>query len=156
MANASLSKVVAELRSMDDAKVSGILLKELAKAARPFAPAVRAAIINIPAGGGEPYHEPPGLRLRIARCVNPWANIRGGVASVGVEMECRRMPSGQYSLPLGMDGVKRWRHPLFGNREHWYTQYPHPYFREATAGMGPASRVAVQRALDEITRQLEG
>lgn len=150
--------IIAQLRDQAAGKASAAIAGEIYKTARPFAPIVRARILNIPSGGGVPYHQPPGLRARIARCVTPFASFRGDVVIVGVEMDPRKMPSGQYSLPLGMQGVKRWRHPLFGDDEHWYTQgnAPHEYFYGAMQPLGPASRRAIERALDQISRQISG
>jgi hypothetical protein len=88
--------------------------------------------------------------------VDTWAEIRGSVVSVGIEINSSRMPSGQMSLPLMMEGVKIWRHPLFGDREHWYTQDSHPYFYQAVAMYGPASRLAIERALEQITLKVSG
>lgn len=157
---AQLRAVIAELRAQDNLTVTARMRAELAATARPFVPRVRAAILNIPSGGGVPYRQPPGLRARIADCVQTWST--GGTATsplvrVGVEINAALMPDGQKALPLYMDGIKpRWRHPLFGDREHWYFQgnAPHPYFSENVAPLGPASRLAVERVADDIRRQI--
>lgn len=122
------------------------LRAQLLATQRPFAPRVRAAILNTPAHG--PKHT--GLRLRIARCVQTWVEIHGDMVSAGVEVNASRMPSGQKALPLYLNGSKApWRHPLFG-KPPWYTQAAHPFFDAATAGYGPAQARAVQRAADAI------
>jgi len=122
------------------------LLRQLQASQRPFAPRVRAAILNTPAYG--PKHT--GLRVRIAACVQTWVEIRGDMVTAGVEVNASRMPSGQKSLPLMLNGNKVWRHPLFGDRARWYGQASHPYFARAVALYGPASERAVQRAADQI------
>jgi hypothetical protein len=71
-------------------------------------------------------------------------------------MNPKDMPPGELSLPLGMEGVKRWRHPVYGNREVWVTQAPHPYFQQAAAGFGPAAGLALRASLEDITRQING
>jgi hypothetical protein len=155
-----LRAVIAELRRQDNLAVTRQMRRELAATARPFVPRIRAAILNIPSGGGVPYRQPPGLRARIADCVQTWAT--GGtqdspVVRVGVEVNSALMPDGQKSLPLYMDGVKpRWRHPLFGDTEHWYAQgnAPHPYFYASVGPLGPASRVAIERVAEDIKRQI--
>jgi len=157
---AQLRAVIAELRRQDNAAVTRQMRAQLAATARPFVPQVRAAILNIPSAGNVPYHQPPGLRARIAACVTTWST--GGTATdpvvrVGVEVDASRMPDGQKALPLYMDGVKpRWRHPLFGNELRWYFQgnAPHPYFYDAVAPLGPASRLAMERVADDIARQI--
>lgn len=157
---AQLRAVIAEIRRQDNAVVTRQMRAQLAATARPFVPRVRAAILNIPSKGLVPYRQPPGLRVRIANCVQAWAT--GGTADnpvvrVGVEVNASLMPDGQKALPLYMDGAKpRWRHPLFGDYEHWYFQgnAPHPYFYASIGPLGPASRRAVERVAENIKRQI--
>lgn len=151
--------IIAQLRDQAAGKMSATIAGNLYKTARPFAPVVRANILNIPVKGLVPYKQPPGLRLRIARCVTPFASWRGDFVAVGVEMDPRKMPSGQYALPLYMEGAKpRWRHPIFGIVDKWTMQgnAPHPYFYTAMQPLGPASRRAIERALDSVSRQISG
>jgi hypothetical protein len=149
-----LSKWVIELRAMNQAQVADITRAELAKAARPFAPTLRAAILNVPVLYGS--RRTPGLRTKIAACVETFATVQGTLVRVGIAVNAQKMPDGEHSLPLMMNGNKPWRHPLFGDREVWVAQDSHPYFDEAMAGMGPASQRAVQRALDTISARIGG
>lgn len=155
---AQLRAVTAEIaRAGNAAKIDARMRAQLAATARPFAPRVRAAILNIPSGGGVPYKQPPGLRARIARTVQVWANQVGNLVQVGIEINAAKMPDGQKALPLYMDGAKpRWRHPLFGNFEHWKAQgnAPHPYFYENVGPLGPASQKAMERVAEDIARQI--
>jgi hypothetical protein len=142
-----LQQVISALR-VEGApeKINRTLLRQLQASQRPFAPMVRAAILNTPAHG--PKHT--GLRMRIAACVQTWVEIRGDMVTAGVEVNASRMPSGQKSLPLYLNGNKApWRHPLFG-KPPWYSQPAHPYFAQAVALYGPAGRNAVQRAAGQI------
>lgn len=165
MPNRQMQLIIGQLRAQAAGKMNATIAGNLYKTARPFAPLVRAAIVNIPSAGGKPYKQPPGLRLRIARCVTPFASWRGDLITIGVEMDPRKMPSGQYALPLYMQGAKpRWRHPLFGDYADWYAQQvpahsgqgSHPYFYGVMTPLGPASRKAIERALDSVTRQISG
>ena len=153
---ATLRSTITALHvSGSNTEITQRLLDELRKSQRPFAPRVRAAIMNTPSKGLVPYHQPPGLRLRIARCVQTWAEIRGSMVTAGVEVQADRMPSGQKALPLYLDGKKApWRHPLFG-KDPWYGQAAHPYFDRAVALYGPASENAVRRAADQIKRRFD-
>jgi hypothetical protein len=146
---ATLTSTITALRVAGSTdRVTKEMRRQLLASQRPFAPRVRAAILNTPAYG--PKHT--GLRLRIAKCVQTWVVIRGDLVSAGVEVDASRMPSGQKSLPLYLDGAKApWRHPLFGDRSRWYGQASHPFFARATALYGPASERAVQRAADQVT-----
>ena len=146
---ATLRSTITALRvSGSNTEITRQLLDELRKSQRPFAPRVRAAILNTPAHG--PKHT--GLRVRIAKCVQTWVEIHGDMVSAGVEVNASRMPSGQKSLPLYLNATKYpWRHPFFGDRSRWYGQNSYPYFDRAVALYGPASENAVRRAADQIT-----
>jgi hypothetical protein len=82
--------------------------------------------------------------------------------SVAVQIQPRRMPDREKGLPLYMEGVAegrhdRWRHPVFGrSKDPWKQQDSHPYFYRAASGFGRASGEAMRRALDDITRQING
>lgn len=151
---ANLRTIARELRRMDDRTVKALFRKRLTDAAGPFVPKVRASALAIPikAEGAQ-----TGLRARIAACaeVASWESGARQV-SVAVEIQPQRMPPRERSLPLMMEGVKRFRHPVFGNRENWVQQQPHPYFYRAASGFGRASEEAMRRALDDITHQLNG
>lgn len=154
---ASLRLVIAELRQAGSGEIPVELRAEMAKAARPFAPLVRAAIMNIPVKGEVPYHQPPGLRARIAACVESWAEIHGPEVSVGVEVNASRMPNGQKALPLYMDGDKApWWHPVFGNRDPGVIQEAHPYFWDTVQPMLPATARAIERAVQKIADTIHG
>ena len=63
---ATIRSTITALRvSGSNADITNAMLNELRKSQRPFAPRVRAAILNTPAYG--PKHT--GLRVRIAKCV---------------------------------------------------------------------------------------
>lgn len=147
-----MRKIIAELRAMDDVRFSTELRKELAKAARPFVPVVRAAILNTPTHG----MKHTGLRVRITKCVITWSKLESHNVAVGITVDGSRMRTGEKSLPLMLDGRKAWRHPVFGNRDNWVAQASHPYFDEATSMWGPASRRAIDRALDNVSAKISG
>jgi hypothetical protein len=160
--NVDLRAISRNLREMDDRKVKDLFRQHLEPAARRFVPPVRAAVLAIPTTG----EKHTGLRARIAACaeVASW-EPRGTTreVNVAVEMNPKRMPPGELGLPLYMEGVvdkgrhNRWRHPVYGR---WLPNQPnqpsHPYFYRAARGFGPAARDALGRALDDITRQLNG
>jgi hypothetical protein len=66
------------------------------------------------------------------------------------------MPAREMSLPLMMEGAKRWRHPVYGNTGNWVQQAPRPYFYQAASGFGRAGGDALKAALEDITRQING
>lgn len=165
---ADLRTIADALRRMDAAKVTTLFRQKLDDAAKPVVPAVRAAAVAIPAKGPKTT----GLRARIAACIQStsWAEPPNRQAGVSVWVNVHHMPEGELSLPLMMEGAKRWRHPVYGTeaqaaratiRGHgrgwkWVDQTSHPYFYEEARKLGPAAGDALRRALEDITRQLEG
>lgn len=71
-----------------------------------------------------------GLRESIANATT--GSISTGSASTGVSVSWRvrasKMANSQRRLPRGFNSPKGWRHPVFGDRENWVTQYGTPYF----------------------------
>lgn len=45
-------------------------------------------------------------------------------------------------------GSTEWRHPLFGDRDHWYTQHARPFLAPAIASTEKTAIAAMGRALD--------
>lgn len=149
---ADLRTIGRELKAMDDRKVTDLFKRRLEPVARTFVPLVQASVMAIPTTGTK--HT--GLRARIAACAQTATWGHGREVNVSVEMNPKKMPPGELSLPLGMEGEKRWRHPVYGNREEWVTQPPHPYFYQAADGYGRAAGDALRAALEDITWQVNG
>lgn len=155
---AQLQRIAGELKKYSRrAEFNRVLWEGLA--ATPVAPAnaVRTRILAIPVKGLKPYNQVPGLRKRIANCVIAWADVWEGSVYVGIAIDSSRMPPGQYSLPLGMEGVKPWRHPVFGD-DPWVDQgnAPHPYFYEAASVLSVRAKRAINKVLDQITTAVGG
>lgn len=146
-----LRRISRELRRMDNPEIKKRFRKELRAAARPLVPKVRAAIRNIPSSRG---YSPDGLRGALAKATKLEVKTAGRSAGVAIRVDGRKMPSHMKSLPSMVEGKKRWRHPVFGNRNVWVNQPKHPYFYDALRVAGPASRRAVSRVLDGITRDI--
>jgi hypothetical protein len=136
---------------MDSPELKKRFRKELRAAAAPLVPKVRSSIRSIPSNRG---YSPDGLRGALAKAVKLEVKTAGRQAGVAIRVDGRKMPSHMKSLPSMAEGKKRWRHPVFGNREVWVTQTPHPYFYSALRVAGPASRRAVSRVLDGISRDI--
>ena len=49
------------------------------------------------------------------------------------------------------------RHPLFGNRQHWYNQTVKPgWFTRPLAGIGPRVSEELNQTLETVARRIEG
>ena len=126
------------------------MTRELRAVAAPFVPAVRAAVLSAPVKG----EGSTGLRARLARATRLQVRTVGRQAGVRILVDPKRMPDGEKALPEEFEGTKRWRHPVYGNRDVWITQDPKPFFFRTVRPLGPASRVAVGRILDKISKDI--
>jgi len=160
---ASITAISRDLRQMDGRQVKDIFRRHLADAARPFPARVRASALAIPA---KPEGKHTGLRARIAGCVSLSSGTDATSAYVSVWVNPLRMLPDYTTLPLYMEGVKlgsrgkdysRWRHPVYGRWLAGQRNQPaHPYFYQAASPLGRAAGPALEAALEDITRQLNG
>ena len=76
----------------------------------------------------------------------------GGVT---VEVESAAV-DGRYgrTLAYGLDGLGRWRHPVFGNDQAWAQQFGQEVFFRTLRGRGWESRL--ERVVDDVAREIEG
>lgn len=147
-----LTRITRELRRMDGKELLKRFRKELRSAARPLVPAVRASIRQIPSK--RPYRA-DGLRGRLSKATTLEVKTAGRQAAVAIRVDGRKMPSRSRAVQAYMEGTKpRWRHPVFGNRDVWVQQDPHPYFYRVMNVAGPRARLAVNRVMDQITNEI--
>jgi hypothetical protein len=144
-----------ELRRMDDREVTARFRRDLRAAAVPLVPAVRASARAIPSK--QTRGRRAGLRRDIARAVTLRVRTAGKLASVAIFVDGRKMPDREGALPQYMEGTRpRWRHPVFGNPDVWVMQPAHPYFYRVVRPLGFASRIAINKTIDSITRDITG
>ena len=140
-------------------------LRKVAKIAKEFDPALRKALIKqLRAAGAigaadvkEAIHEMPSqgkddrsLRDLIAKAVT--VNVATTGKRADIRIRVRKTPALQ---AIGAGGIAkainkgRWRHPLFGNRDHWYTQTGYEFFDNRIERHREEMRALVKTALDE-------
>lgn len=78
----------------------------------------------------------------------------GRSVGVTVRVNASRLPEGKQGLPPLVEGFVDWRHPLFGNRDHWYAQNARPELKPAVDRHLPAVQVGVIAAVEETARAL--
>ncbi|MEW2300280.1 hypothetical protein AB0958_09895 [Streptomyces sp. NPDC006655] len=145
-----LKRISRELRAMDDKEIKKRFRKELRAAAAPMVPAVRAAIRQIPSKRG---YSADGLRARMAAATKLEVRTVGKDAGVRIRVDGRKMPDKQKALQSYMEGLKRWRHPVFGS-DVWVQQKPHPYFFRTVDPMGARTRVKVITVIDQVAKDI--
>jgi hypothetical protein len=147
-----LAQISRELRRMNDKEMLKRFRKELRVAASPLVPAVRASIAAIPST--RPYSS-DGLRGQMSRATGLQVKTVGKQASVVIRVDGRKMPNHSRAVQSYMEGVKSpWRHPVYGNREVWVRQEPNPYFYKVMDRAGPRARLAVNRVLDQVSKDI--
>lgn len=146
-----LRAVARDLALVGDGKVLRKRLRHnITLAVQPMKKDVQAAALAIPAQGSVVT----GLRAALARATR--LRIRGGGPNTMVRLEVApsRMPAGQQSLPALMEGVRPWRHPLFGNTNDWYPQAAHPFFGPAVKRNIGKVELAVLAAVEQTAAEV--
>jgi hypothetical protein len=146
-----LAEVSRKLRKAGNKGAARQFRTELRAAAAPFVPAVRASIAAIPVKGTSGS---TGLRKSLQKAVTLRVRTTGKNAQVSILMSTAKMADGHKALPAMMEGTKRWRHPVFGNEDVWVSQESHPYFFPVVRKAGPAAKVAVNKVVGNITREI--
>lgn len=145
-----LAQISRELRKMDNKELSKRFRKELRAAAAPLVPAVRASIRGIPS---KRAYSADGLRGQMSRATTLQVKTVGRQASVILRVDGRKMPPNK-AIQSYVEGKKSpWRHPVFGH-DVWVKQDPNPYFYKVMAAAGPRARLAVNRVLDQVSKDI--
>jgi hypothetical protein len=153
-----IRRISAELRHVGDGKqIKKRMTRELRNAAAPMVPAVRQSIAAIPVKGPKST----GLRQRLQRATRLSVRTVGRTAGVRILVDPHKMPDHEKSLPQMVEGLKPWNHPVYPRagetRGEWTwvnKQPPKPYFFRAVRPLGVRSRIAVNRVLTGITRDI--
>ena len=155
-----LRRLTRQLRGLEDGKKVRAEMRRALKAVADdrMVPAVRAAALAIPSKRESARRGRRSLRRSIARATQTRVRMAGPRAGVLVWVNPKRMPPGQQNLPAYMEGLRpfqRWRKPLFGDTEHWYTQRPHPYFYRAVRPHEDDTARRMTRIIDGVADKIE-
>lgn len=78
----------------------------------------------------------------------------GRLVGVSVLVDGGSMPEGKQGLPPLVEGLRGWRKPLFGNKDYWYSQDPHPELGAAVERHLPGVQAGVIEAVSETALAL--
>jgi|SRR5215216_3460646 len=151
-----LKAVNKALKQLEDGKeIRKQLSRELREIARPLVPRVRQAWLSAPSTQG-PGRGQPDLRVLLAKATRAEVRLTGKSAGVTIRTDGRRMPSGMKALPGYAEGIRRrrWRHPVYGNRNTWVQQQPFPRFYDAVQPDEAAAAQAIERAVLRVMNQI--
>ena len=122
-------------------------------AAEPMKRDVQAAALAIPAKGPKST----GLRAALAKSTKVQIITSGKKAGVRLFSSGKAMERTGHPATLAgyMEGLGRWRHPVFGDTDKWVPQTSHPYFYDTANRHLPAVQAGVIAAVDETAKALE-
>lgn len=147
-ASAELEALAFRLRRAGDEE----LLREVTKAMRdavvPVQPEIRAELKpRLP----DRYAATLDADLRLG------VNVRTGVSDPGVAVTGQAVAKARKLRYLD---AGRLTHPLFGDREHWYTQEEPSvqpgWFTGPAEAAGPRVRAGIEKALDDVANRAGG
>lgn len=131
------------LRDVDDT-LAERFKTALEEAARATLAELRRAALDLPAR----KLKHTGLRARIAGGVGMKTTVKG----IRFTTE---MPPGQEELPRGEDnGVRGWRHPVYGNSNVWVNQRGGSWFKSTIADDRPRFERSFNDVLNEAVDQI--
>lgn len=129
------------------------MTKEIRIAGDPALRAVQRGWLGVEvtsSGGGG---HSSGLRARTAAATR--ISILG--SGIRIRVEGRRVDAVYgNSLVKGLDGLGRWRHPVFGNRNVWEQQRGQEIFYSRLVRFESRWRAGVVRAMEDTAREIAG
>lgn len=130
-------RVIAALERVD-AELPHRLRDSIRKDAEDLADVARRRVIGLPTPRNAGH---TGLRVEVAAGVQVIDRGEGGIRIT------TNMPSASKGIiPRGLDRAKGWRHPLFGDKSHWFSNPGYDWFLSTfSQGQG-----RVEKGLDKV------
>jgi hypothetical protein len=160
-----LDALSRSLKAAGNKELPKAMRKRLTAATKPIVQEIRAAALEIPSEGRHSSaHDSRSamskrgnsgsLRAALARGVQSKVTTSGRDTSVGIKLNASKLPADQRELPKLVEGLKPWRHPLYGDKEHWYPQAAHPFFFRTVRARETAVQREVAQVLTDITNAI--
>lgn len=119
VSGAEFRRVVIALREVDDT-LPAKFRRAVRDAAKPLMAKAKEEVLTLPTVG----RQHSGLRKRVARGVRARMNRGTSVIRISTSMPDKT----EAMLPRGLDREKGWRHPVFGDDNHWVQQRGYSWF----------------------------
>jgi hypothetical protein len=119
LAGPEWERVIAALGRVD-AELPGRLRDAIEDDAEKLADVARGRVLGLPTPRNAGH---TGLRAKVAAGVHV---VRQGTGGVRVQTSMPTRSEG--IIPRGLDRPKGWRHPLFGDKNHWYSNPGYDWF----------------------------
>lgn len=147
-------QLARRLREASRGDLQRKLTKQIRRAGDPGLRAVQSAFLGIEvqssAGGGGGS---TGLRARVSAATR--ISVLG--SGIRIRVDPKRVdPAYGRALTFGLNGLGRWRHPVFGNRNIWEIQTGTEVFYATLTRFENRWRAGVEKAMDETKQMIEG
>lgn len=150
---ARLQRLARRLREAGAGGLQRRLVEGVVDEAQPALAAVRAAWLGVEVSSEGSGGSSSGLRARTAAATDVEPTGRGVRFAVdGAQID----PAYGRSLAWYLNGVGRWRHPVFGNTNAWTTQRGETVFAPTLRAHEPLWLARLERVCDEVAREIEG
>lgn len=147
-----------KLKEQERGDLQRNLRRNIRQAGKPAEADLKAAVMRVRVtsdkGGAVPPDRSTGLRMRTARAVRTKVTVKG----IRVIVDAKKLGPFGNRLPRYLDAsipsMRRWRHPVFGNREVWVEQQGAAWFFVTMQRRAPSFQRAVIDAMKETEREL--
>lgn len=158
----SLLELQRRLRAAGGENIRSSMQRRIRRAAEPLRDDLQDTIrgMNLRSqgrstrqGGPSPNGRP--LRETLAAAIRTSVRTTGG-AGATVWIDRGRLPAGYENIPNQLNATGRLRHPVFGNRRRWASQYGTAlWWDNVVRQHRPRMQREVARVLDDVRRRLE-
>lgn len=147
-----LAALVRALRAEEDGKeLRKDLAKNMREALKPGAQEAKNAILGMVSLGGAA----PALRPAIAKKIRPEVKLGGRWSGARVKAFKTKNIRGFPNAPKRTNRAGGWRHPVWGDRDNWVTQYgKRDWFDDAFRGREGTYKAAVEQAMEDMARRI--
>src|SRR5687768_2006571 len=90
-----------------------------------------------------------GLRAKVAAGVHVERLNTGGV-----RVQTAMPTKSEGIIPRGLDRAKGWRHPLFGDKNHWFSNPGYDWFLSTFSGSGDVVERDLKSVLERAARKI--
>lgn len=148
-----LQRLARRLRDAAGGEVQRKLVEGVVDESQAALAAVRAAWLGVDVTSEGAGGTSSGLRARTAAATGVEPTGRG----VHFEVDGPAVdPAYGRSLAWYLNGVGRWRHPVFGNTNAWTQQRGQTVFAPTLRAHEPLWLARLERVCDEVAREIEG
>lgn len=109
------------LRVVDE-RLPAWLAEDMEQAVDPLMQVARQRVLRDDVQGGPEGHT--GMRMRIAQGLGRRTGWAGSREAPFLRVFTSMPEQDEAIIPRGMDRPQGWRHPLFGDKRHWYRSLP--------------------------------